>query len=256
MTKVKGWRTAAILAVFVVAATAGFNYTQNVGLKPAAVVQAAESDAAKQTISVVGSGEMKITPDVAYATLGIQTRAATAEEAQADNAKKFSAVEKVLVDQYKVAKIDIKTVNFNVYPEYNYAEKQTPKVSGYVVTNMIRVTYRDLDKIGELLDDASKAGVNQVNGIEFGTEKHQQYELEVIKLAMANAKAKAQAIASTEGRSVKSVLNVSQQGMSVPTNYPMYYGAKDMAAEGGGFSTPVSGGEITITTTVNVTYEF
>ncbi|MCI3926953.1 SIMPL domain-containing protein [Paenibacillus sp. TRM 82003] len=218
---------------------------------------AAETTAAQgqRTISVSGVGKMTVEPDVAYVNFGVWSKAATANEAQAANAKAFAAVEKTLKDTFGVAAADVKTSSFYVQPEYNYSEKGTPSISGYTADHTVVVTYRNLDELGKLLDAVSKAGANRMNGIQFGTEKSEAYELEAIELAMANAKTKADVIAKAAGRSVKGVLHVQQGGavgVPQPTYYPMAKTAEGAAMAAG---TSVQPGELEYSTTVSVTYE-
>jgi uncharacterized protein YggE len=98
-------------------------------------------------------------------------------------------------------------------------------------------------------------GINQVGGIQFGTEKQQAYELQAIELAMANAKAKAVKIAATEGRKVKTVLQVTQQSTNYPSwSNPIY--SKVGAVADKSVETSIAEGEISLSTSVTVTYQF
>jgi len=221
----------------------------------ASAAEAAAVAAGQRTISVSGEGKIAIQPDVAYVSFGVSTKGKTANEAQTANATAFAAVEKALKEQFGVAAKDIKTSGFYVQPEYNWSDKGQSTLVGYMADHTVTVTYRDLAGLGKLLDAVSKAGANRVNGVQFGTEKADAYELQAIEKAMADAKAKAEVIAKAAGRSVKGVLHVQQGGASSipPQYYPI---AKEEAAmDAGGASTSVQPGEMEITTTVSVTYE-
>ena len=142
----KGYRRYSMLLVVpVLAAAIGIGVVIGAG-GPKAEVQAAATDGGVERglITVSGNGELQVAPDVAYINVGIETRAATAKEAQAKNANQFAAMEKVLYDTYKMAKKDVKTVGFYVQPEYKYNEKDgTSKVTGYVATHTVQITSRD-----------------------------------------------------------------------------------------------------------------
>jgi uncharacterized protein YggE len=212
--------------------------------------------AGKHIISVTGQGEMTVSPDVAYVNLGIQTDAATAKEAQDANAQAFSKLESVLYDQYKLDKKDVKTSGFSVQPQYSYTDRD-PVIKGYSATQMLQVTYRDLDGLGTFLDAVSSAGANRIDGIQFSTEKNQEYELQVINKAMDNAKAKAQSIAEYAGQDLKGIISVSQGGGGIaPISYTNYGAVAAKAMDSAAGSTSISGGELKITTTVTVQYEF
>lgn len=215
--------------------------------EPAAAVQSGV-----RTIAVSGQGSITVQPDVAYVNVGVITKGATANEAQAANAKAFEAIENALKGTFQIAQADIQTTGFYVQPEYNYSEKEA-KLVGYTATHRIEVTYRDLDRLGELLDAVSKAGANTINGIRFGTEKAEEYELAAIEKAMENAKVKAERIAKTAGRSVKGVLHV-QHGSATPP--PVLYPAvRAELASMDAAGTSVQPGELEISATVHVTYE-
>lgn len=219
-------------------------------------VVAAEEDKQLKTITVTGNGEVVVEPDVAYIQFGIMSKGSTAEAAQQANADAYAQVEKVLFNTYKLNKNDVKTTGFHVWPEYSYAEKEAPKVTGYTATHSIQVTYRKLDEIGTLLDELTKAGVNQMNNIQFGSEKISAYEIDALKKAMTDARAKADALAASERRSIKGVIQINEAGPS----YSIYQGpnvgiARDVAY-GAEASTSINPGEITIRKQVTVQYEF
>jgi uncharacterized protein YggE len=207
------------------------------------------------TINVVGNGELSVTPDVAYVSIALLTKADTAKEAQSKNAAEFSKVQKVLFDTYKLDKKDVLTSGFQVQPVYTYAKNDEPKITSYSANQTIQITYRDLAKIGVLLDDLSGAGVNQMNGIQFDTEKRQEYEIQAIDNAMKNADLKAKAIAKNTGKELKGVINVTQGGTNAA---PITYNREmmKMADTASISATTISPGELKITSSISVQYEF
>lgn len=229
----------------------------NGGLPGKVYAAADQSAAAAKTITVNGQGEMTITPDVAYITLGIRTEAETAKDAQAANAAAYAKLRSVLLDDHKLAEKDVQTSGFRVQPDYSYTDRD-PKIKGYSAVQMLQVTYRDLDKLGTFLDSASAAGANQIEGVRFSTEKGQEYELQVIEKAMDNAKAKAQAIAKYAGKDLKGIVAVNQGGgVAVPSQFRDIGMAKmESAAMDASMPTMISAGELKITTSVTVQFEF
>jgi uncharacterized protein YggE len=219
---------------------------------------AAGSTADKSLISVTGHGEIEVEPDVAYISLGVETEGKTANEAQQENAKVFAALEKVLTEKYEVDKKELKTTNFQVNPKYNYQDREEPKIVGYTASHMVQVTYRKLEEIGSLLDDASKAGANRIHNIQFSTEKTEQYQLEALEKAMGNAKVKADTIAKTMNKSIKGAVYVSDSGTSGgnPSIRGFANESAKMSMDSAGGSTSISGGQLKITAQVNVDYEF
>ncbi len=79
---------------------------------------------------------------------------------------------KALFETLKKAGIDARdmaTSNFSVGPRYDYGNNNASrqKLSGYDVNNMVTVTVRKIDDLGELLDVAVSTGSNTINGISF-----------------------------------------------------------------------------------------
>ena len=219
----------------------------------AAEAPAAQSQSLVHTINVTGKGEITVTPDVAYVTLGIETKATTAKEAQKANAAKFAKLKQALTN-FKVKAEDVQTVSFYVNPEYTYNEKSGPKLTGYSATHMVQVTYRELDTIGNLIDAASEAGVNQVQGVRFDTEHPEMYETQVLEKAMKNAEVKAKAIASAAKQQIVSVITVSESSADV---YPMFTNQVYATAktESAAADTSIQTGQVSIKSNVTVVYE-
>ncbi|WP_308424698.1 SIMPL domain-containing protein [Paenibacillus aceti] len=207
----------------------------------------------KNVISVVGNGEITVKPDIAYLSIGVETQAKTAKEAQSANAAKFSQISKLLKDTWKIDSKDLKTGQFYVQPNYTYNEKEGQKLTGYTATHTLNVTYRDLEKVGTLIDAVTEAGANRIDNIRFSVENGDQYLAEVIQKAMNNANVKASAIAKAANRQLGAALNISQSGGNVSL-YSENYAMKTMAvaADSG---TSVEPGEITVSTSLSITYE-
>ncbi|SEU22741.1 SIMPL domain-containing protein [Paenibacillus sp. NFR01] len=213
-------------------------------------------DVQKNIVSVVGKGELSIKPDIVYLSIGVSTTAATAEEAQKSNGGKIAKLTALFKNTWKIADKDIQSTQFSVQPNYTYSEKDGQQVKGYIAQHTMQVAYRDLAKVGELLDAASAAGANNIGNARFAIEDTSAFEAQVIEKAMANADAKAAAIAKAAKRSVGQVVTVIQNDDG---NNPVFYAeaasmsSKAAADMAGG--TSVQPGEVSVTTQLNVTYE-
>lgn len=140
-------------------------------------------------------------------------------------------------------------------PNYAYTEKDGQQVKGYNAQHTLQVSYRDLTKVGELLDAASTAGANSIGSARFAIEDPSAFEAQVIEKAMANADVKAAAIAKVAKRSLGQVVTVIQNDDG---NNPVVYmesaqmskASADMAA-----GTSVEAGEVKVSTQLSVMYE-
>jgi uncharacterized protein YggE len=255
--KQKRWQIVALVALMTVVGSLEFGKGgADVAKAAEPLVSSAAGVSALNTITVGANGTIKVEPDVAYVNVAVETHGTTASAAQKDNADKFTGVEKSLYEKYGIDKKDVQTTGFSVQPEYNYTDKGGRKLIGYLAVHSVQVNDRKLGEIGKLLDDLSAAGANRMDGVQFATEKTDQYELEALKKAMANAEAKANVLAASAKREVKGVVNIVQGAASAP---PVVYQTADMmknaAASSAGVPTSVQVGQIEVTTSVTVQYE-
>ncbi|MDQ0194760.1 SIMPL domain-containing protein [Paenibacillus wynnii] len=211
-------------------------------------------DVQKNIVNVVGKGELSIKPDIVYLSIGVDTSAATAQEAQKSNGAKITKLTTLFKTTWAIADKDIQSTQFYVQPNYSYSEKEGQQIKGYNAHHTLQIAYRDLSKVGALLDAASAAGANNIGNARFAVEDSSAFEAQVIGKAMANADVKAGAIATAAKRSLGQVVTVTQSDVS---NNPVYYDNMKMeaaAADSAG-GTSVQPGEVKITTMLSVTYE-
>ncbi|MCF6094580.1 SIMPL domain-containing protein [Microaerobacter geothermalis] len=205
-------------------------------------------------IQVQGKGKLTVVPDIAMVNLGVMTEDRDASVAIQQNSKIFEDVRRAILS-LGIKDKDIKTVSFTTYPQYNWKENQQ-ELRGYQVNHMIQVTLRNTKDIGKVLDAASKAGANRVENIRYTTDKTDEYEKEVLKLALKNAREKADVIAAAIGKQITDVAKVTQLGVPYYPDYYSNYSMEVAAKAGYAADTVITPGEITIETTVDVTFRY
>jgi uncharacterized protein YggE len=250
----KGWQMAVVVLAIAIVGWLGFDKGGGGVAKAEPLAAGTTAAAALNTITVGANGSIKVEPDIAYVNLAVETRGASASAAQQANANKFAAVEKALYEKFAIDKKDVQTTGFFVQPEYNYTDKEGRKLTGYLSVHAIQVNYRKLTEIGKLLDALSAAGANRMDGVQFATEKTDEYELQALQKAMVNAEAKAKVLAGSAKRQLLGVVNIVQGAATSP---PIMYRAeaKIMADSAGSSASSVQTGQIEITTSVTVQYE-
>ena len=206
-----------------------------------------------RTISVNGTSQIILAPDIAYISIGVHSEAQDAQASMASNNEQSQAV----IDALVAAGVDVKdiqTSNFSIYPQDKYSP--TGEVSGkiFAVDNTVSVKIRDLDGLGSLLDTAVQAGANTVYGISFDVEDKQAAISQGREAALENARQQAEQLAKAAGVSLGSVYSISTfSNAPIPMAYDargMGGGAAEMAS-----STPITPGQLTITVDVSVVYE-
>ena len=232
---------AAVLLLVVLAGLVGLLYARPV------TAQTSTGVPGMRQVSVVGHGEVKGAPDTATVQIGVETEAATAKDALAQNSAQAQAVQEKLRNLGVDAK-DIQTSNFTINPTYGNDGRQ---VTGYHVSNMVTVKIRQLDQAGTLLDQVVQAGANSVYGVSFSVENPEALLDQARKAAVENAKARATQLAGASGAAIGDVLVISENVAAQPIPMPMAARAEAAAA---GQAAPVQPGEQSFSVDVQVTF--
>jgi uncharacterized protein YggE len=231
---------AAVLLLAVLAGIVGILYARP------ATAQTNVGVPGMRQVSVVGHGEAKGTPDTASVQIGVETQAATAQQALAQNNTQAQAIVQKLTE-LGVAEKDIQTSNFNIFPAYGNDGRQ---VEGYRVSNIVTVTIRNLEQAGDLLDQVVSAGANSVYGVSFSVENPDALLEQARTAAIENARARAEQLASASGASIGQVLVINENVGAQP---PIPIAARAEMAQDAA-SVPVQPGEQSFTVDVQVTF--
>jgi len=210
----------------------------------------AVGEEAKNAISVGGMGKVFVKPELANISIGVESRAKTAGEASGQNKRDMNQVMSSLKTM-GIKDEDIQTTDYSIYPDIRYNEKEGEKIIGYVARNMVQVKVRGLDKIGDILDKVTDAGANAIHGIRFTVEDPSQYKDEARKLAVADAKSKAEKLAKSANVRLGILLSLREEYR--PGEYYMYEERAEMAGDMGG--APISAGQLMIMVNVQMQYE-
>lgn len=171
-------------------------------------------------LTVTGQSQTKVSPDNAVVSFSVVTQNAQAVVAQQENARKIEAVMKALQGIADGAKLDIKTSNYSLSPEQDYSASGMPKIVGYEARNTISVTTDNLNQVGALIDAATKAGANSVEGIAFVLREDSPTRGNALGIATRQAMAKAEAIAQAmNGRIVRVVETVVGGEPNIPSSF-------------------------------------
>lgn len=189
----------------------------------------AEESPAPTTLTVQGSASVTLQPDMAQVSVGVNTQAATVAEASAANAQAIDSLIAAL-EQAGVAREDMATQHYNVNPQYDYQYSSignTQQILGYQVSNTLRVTIRQLDTLGPVLDAAMAAGANECYGITFLSTQANEATDKAMALAVEDAARKAELMAAASGKQVVRLVSLKEQGSSyVSTSNDMVMFAK------------------------------
>jgi uncharacterized protein YggE len=162
-----------------------------------------------ETVTVTGTGKSTLTPDRFLFTAGVQTVAATVEDAVNQNNAKVAGVIAALKKAGATDR-ELRTSNFSIFPRQDYTEGQLPRILGYQVSNDITVTTDKIDLAGKLLQVAITAGVNHTSGLVFQVSDPTRGRDQGLKAAFEDARAKASVLAQAAGRTLGKTIAVTE----------------------------------------------
>ena len=216
---------------------------------------AAASGSQQAGIWVSGLGTVTLEPDIAFITLGVEAKATTVKQANAQAATAMDAIFAVLRAR-GVEDKDIRTTYYNIQPQYQYPRDESPKLVGYTVTNQVSVKLRDLDSIGEVIDEVATAGGDntRINGISFTIDDDSEARVQARELAVKDAIAKAEQFAALTGVTLGNLMYISESGGGVYTERALKIDVAYAPEAGVAPPTPISGGELDVRISVQAVF--
>lgn len=207
-----------------------------------------------QTPVIVTSGEgvVRKAPDRAWVAIAAESRARTAPEAQRLNTEAMTAV----LDKIKAQGISadaIQTTGYSLQPDFEYQNgRQT--LRGYISRNQVEVRVDTLSKLGEIMANAVGTGATSISGVRFDLKDRDAAESEALRIAVRDARRRADAAASGAGVRVAQIIRIDEQrDMSVVRPMPMAAARMGGGAEMVSVAVPVEGGEIEVRARVTLT---
>ena len=144
----------------------------------------------------------------------------------------------------------VRTTSVNLHIDADFVNGRRV-VRGYVASNSIDVCLDAIDRVGEIVDAVVAAGATAVSDVRFDVKNRAVLEREALKLAVQDARAKADAMAVGAGRTIDRVLRIEEQGVQTPG--PMPVRAMAMREAAAGPDSPVAAGQMEFRARVTVT---
>jgi len=216
----------------------------------------AAADTPDHVITVSGSGTVMGTPDRVTISFSVQTENSDVKLAQSSNSLAMNNVIDALAAA-GVPRDQMKTTDYTITPVYQDDKGVfSSKVKTYQVTNTLRVTLKDTNQTGQIIDTAVNAGANQVDSIQFMLSDAQAQALrnQALTKAVTNARADADTVASALNVTITGTNTADIAQSYTPVAYSQYNQAMDAAGAKVAASTPIQSGSITVTAQVTVTY--
>ena len=209
---------------------------------------------AEKSITVNGSGEIRISADTAVISLGVSARDPDVLTAQQKVNTAIAAIREALIG-HGVKEENINTEYISIYALYDYTNDRE-QLTAYNAGSTLAVTVTEMDSVGALIDLAFASGANTLNNISFYASNTEEAKAEALKAAVENARKKAEILAEASGLKITGVRMITEDGVSSYTNSTGNARYRDMGAgTEGSADTVVQAAKLILSASVTVTFE-
>ena len=201
----------------------------------------------QNTITVTGVGQASSAPDLAFVRMGVETINEDVAAAFSQTNETMTAV----IDALKALGIDdadIQTQGLYLYQESPFEPDRETQVR-FRAGNNVRVTVRDITRVGEVIEAGVGAGANSVSNLSFGLDDPFALESEARAAAVEDARSRAEALAELAGVTLGDPIIITELSMN-ETPFPANARVAAMAEAG----VPIEQGQLNVTVQVRVTY--
>jgi uncharacterized protein YggE len=195
---------------------------------------------------------VKVEPDQASLTFGVQTQGLTAADAVSQNRARMASSLAAMKAAGLEGK-DVQTSSLDLTGQYAYAQDQPPRLTGYQASNQVTIVVRDLARLGAIVDAVTAAGINQINGVAFGLADPKATEDEARRRAVKMLASRAKLYAEATGMKLGRLITLTEGGGYRPPVVHKTFEAAAMRVREA--PTPIEPGQLTVQIEVSATYE-
>jgi hypothetical protein len=204
------------------------------------------------SISVSGTAEVKVAPDLVDIRLSVDVLNTVLETAHTLNEQKTAAVLKLL-KELGVDEKDLQTDFVSIEPVYDRGNESQAKPDRFRVQRNISCTLRDVKLLSPVLRGVLGQGVTQVYGLSFRSSELRKHRDQARVEAVQAAKEKAALLAGVLGGKTGRALKISESSPASPRPYNAMFNRVSETSSGASDGA-VAAGQISISATVDVTF--
>lgn len=207
-----------------------------------------------KTMVFRGDGKINTKPDIALVSMGLSVENKSVSVAQAESSKTMNA----FIAKLKTTGVetkDIKTTNYNVYPQYDYSTAGKSILRGYQITQNVEIKIRNLDKVSDILGLAGEFSLNQVGNLSFDVDNKDEHSKQAKEEAIKKAKENAITTARSLGINLGRIVAYDEYNVSDPVIYNGYRMMNSSINDMSKSEPAVESGNAEIKVSVGITYE-
>lgn len=202
-------------------------------------------------VSVSGEGKIKVKPDQVVINFGVENVGKDAQEVKKLNDENVDKVVK-FIKKFGIQSSDFQTTNVSLNRNYDYDKKKY----NFQASQSITIILKDVTKYDALMMGLVDNGINNISNVEFKSTEIEKHKSDARKLAIKDAKKKAEDFVSVLGQKIGKALLITDNSANYYPPQPMYK-AMAMAAvadaESSSYET-LAVGEIEVITNVSVSF--
>ena len=158
----------------------------------------AAAPSTRNVLTTYGSGLYETMPDTVIISMGVQGEGLTADDAQKALRKTLTAV----MDSLKPLDLpaeQLRTDSYSLYPVYKkgFTGYTTSNIERYRAYIRLSIELRQIQQMGRAVDTAIKGGAHRVENIEYKLHDENPAKQAALKLAIENARNKANFMADS-----------------------------------------------------------
>jgi uncharacterized protein YggE len=203
----------------------------------------------ENSITVIGTGTVHSTPDIATVDVGVDVTKPTVSEGFSEANSKVQDIITALTG-LGIAAEDIQTSNLSVYSTTNPNPQTNANETGYTVSNTVHVIVRDVTKVESVIDAAIKAGATSLYGLSFDIQDRSALEEQARELAIKDAQARGENYATLINAKLGDVIIINETPVGGTQPSALY----SRQGIGGGGGAVVAPGQTDVQIQVSVTY--
>lgn len=249
----KKWMTVFLVLGIGLLSGCGGEMPEDTAIAEECFINPAEEATGSGTVTVSAEGEVRIAPDMAEVTLGVENTEADAAEAQRKNSEGVEALLRVLAG-LGISEQSIQTTDYSMYPRY---DDWGEEITGYRIVTDLTISDLTISELPEVLDACSESGVTEVNRVRYFCSSYDEAYEEAIAEAVKRAREKAAVLAEAAGRSLGEIAEMTEGYEDTSLRYREDNGAFMMATEeemDAGSGKAWMPGEVSVTAQVTVNY--
>lgn len=212
-------------------------------------LHAQQNHTTQNLVTVNGEGIVKVVPDEVVIRSRIEHEGLNAQTVKKNNDDVVNDVIKYLRSK-GIPEKNIHTDYVNLNKNYDYNKKS----HSYVANQAITIKIDNLEDYEEIMGGLLNAGLNRIDGIQFGSSEIEKHKTEARKRAVLDARKKAEEYVSPLNQRLGQALTINE----LETNYfpPMYRMNETMqASSDGAVEESIAPGEMEVSAKVTVGFQ-